>query len=109
MKSAIEILTEVRELLSEPGRWTQYASARNVSGDPVPPHSDEAVCFCAVGAFYKVGYPDSADPKKGNGYWAARQLVDDSRSDNRSLITLNDSYGRDAVLEVLDRAIEAAV
>lgn len=107
MKSAIEILTEVRGLLSEPGRWTQYASARNASGDPVPPRSDEAVCFCAVGAFYKVGYPESADPRKGNGYWEARQLVNDNL-DGRSIISVNDVDGRQAVLEALDKAIEAA-
>lgn len=108
MKSAIEILTEVRELLSEPGRWTQFAAARNASGDPVAPVSEEAVCYCAVGALHKVGLPDSASPLRNNSYWEARQLLNDCL-DGRSIISVNDVDGLQAVLEGLDKAIEAAV
>lgn len=40
----------VRELLSDPNRWTKCAHARDADGKAVLWTSDEAVCFCLAGA-----------------------------------------------------------
>lgn len=108
--SAIEILTGVRDLLSDPERWTQGASARNAAGEPIDVHSEDATCFCAVGAFYRVGFPDgnTADPVQDDVYWKARGLVDRLLPGTKSIIAVNDLDGREAVLNLLDKAIGAA-
>lgn len=108
--SAIEILTGVRDLLSDPERWTQGASARNVAGESVDLFSEDAVCFCAVGAFYRVSFPAAPDfenKDRDHAYWAARELLFPFLGD-KSLVDLNDGDGREAVLDALDKAIGAA-
>ena len=109
--SAIEILTGVRDLLSDPERWTQGASARDAKGRIVDVHSEDATCFCAVGAFYRVGFPEGNsyhDEEASRRYWKARDLVDRLVPGTKSIIGVNDLDGREAVLDLLDKAIEAA-
>lgn len=36
--------------------WTQCASAKNASGECVPPESEGAVCWCAIGAAAAVAH-----------------------------------------------------
>jgi hypothetical protein len=108
--SAIEILTGVRDLLSDPERWTQGASARNAKGEPVDVHSEEATCFCAVGALYRIAFPDGdcADPVQDEVYWKARWRAKEFLPEGKTLISVNDLDGREAVLDLLDKAIGAA-
>lgn len=109
--SAIEILTGVRDLLSDPERWTQGASARDAKGEPIDLYSEDAVCFCAVGAFYRVSFPTQdqfADDENERAYWDARDLVNRFLPNDGSLIGVNDLDGREAVLNLLDKAIGAA-
>jgi hypothetical protein len=44
---------KVKELLSDPSKWTQGANARDSRGIRVPSADPEATCFCIVGALLK--------------------------------------------------------
>lgn len=50
----LNLLTGMRELLSDPKKWTKGAYARNCQGYGVPFKSEEAVCFCLQGAAMKI-------------------------------------------------------
>jgi hypothetical protein len=49
-----EALRAARELLSDPKRWTKFSMAKNAKKIDVSPFSDEAVCFCSLGALERV-------------------------------------------------------
>lgn len=49
-----QVLSEAADLLEKPGAWGHSLFSVDAEGDPVMPFSDEAVCFCAVGAVAKV-------------------------------------------------------
>lgn len=49
-----DVLVKARELLAEPGRWTQETAARDAAGLPVGATSDAAVCWCLIGALDAV-------------------------------------------------------
>lgn len=55
--TAPEVLEAAADLLERPGAWTQGAFARDRKGWPQVSHDCRAICFCAVGAIYRVsGY-----------------------------------------------------
>lgn len=47
------LLTGMRELLTDPKKWTQGKYARTSEGYQVVPNSSTAVCFCLAGAALK--------------------------------------------------------
>ena len=48
---------KAHELLADPKHWTKRAYARDKDGQSVSAHSDEAVCWCVLGAIIKCyGY-----------------------------------------------------
>jgi hypothetical protein len=51
----LETLKAARDLISDPARWTQGEYARDANRIRTQIASDEAVCFCAQGAIYRVG------------------------------------------------------
>lgn len=50
----IEILKEVRAILDNPENWIKGAFARNSEGYVVNASSDDATCFCSLGAVRKA-------------------------------------------------------
>ena len=103
MKTTAQILKEARELLSSESRWTQGVIARDVIGVPVGAESDEAVCYCSLGAIDKVaGYQDAY-----SGNCATRKLQQVLQG---SVISFNDKQGRkhSEVLAAFDAAISLA-
>lgn len=56
MKTAKEILTCARELLSDPARWTKGAYARTTNKSSVASRSPEARCWCPLGAMLVCTY-----------------------------------------------------
>jgi hypothetical protein len=105
------VLKQVRELLSDPTKWTQGTSARDASGNAVDPKDPAATCFCVYGAVHHFA-PNDADAAVA--FDALDPFVDTVtvRAD-RSLISVNDGAvalkndlkPRDAVLSVLDAAL----
>lgn len=48
-------------LIDDPARWTQRVLARDENGTYVPPESDRARCWCALGALEYFGAPGFID------------------------------------------------
>jgi hypothetical protein len=46
----LPVLKQVRELLSNPRRWTKEAAARSAEGYPLDATASGAVCWCLFGA-----------------------------------------------------------
>lgn len=53
-KSAVEVLTEARELITPPERWTRGWYARDAEGREVDATDPNAVCFCSIGALCRA-------------------------------------------------------
>lgn len=49
-----QILTQARELISDPKRWTKGYFAKTALGAPCGSLSDRAICWCISGAINKV-------------------------------------------------------
>jgi hypothetical protein len=96
--TTLEVLRGMRELLSEPTRWTQDTNARSSDGDEVLYHSDLADCWCLDGALLKLTRHD------GDVYLAVRKALPVD-----VLCVWNDAPERThaEVLELLDKAIQS--
>jgi hypothetical protein len=94
--SAADVLERAADLLSMPGAWTQGESARNRSGEQVPPDSDAAVCWCLDGAYERVG-----------GQWGDRGWSALSKVIRSGPISWNDSPRRTQA-QVVAKLREAA-
>ena len=49
-----EALIKARKLIEKPENWTKGEPARNTEGIRVNPTSEEAVCWCSLGALVAV-------------------------------------------------------
>jgi hypothetical protein len=98
MTQLLPTLTAVRELLSSRERWTQGCMARNQSSLPVEPLDPSAVCWCLVGAMYKVN---------SNLPLLDRYKVVDAlyKKTDRGLMSINDAWSHPEVLSFLDEQI----
>lgn len=95
----LEILKAGRELISDPARWTQHTAARDEGGDWVSERSESAVCWCSIGALWKV-----ADWASEECSTAMSALEPDGPD---SLLAFNDTHTHAEVLAMWDRAIAA--
>ena len=114
---AIEVLRDVRELLSEPARWTTGEYARDAAGHETDPSDGRAVSWCGHGAIYACGIARGM-PTLGRiirddwttGFDWAKPLLDaldtiGLRFGFRDFIDANDRGGREAVLRIVEYAI----
>lgn len=105
MKSALELLKEARELISDKDRWTRGDLARDEYGHGVPYNSDRAVRWCSIGAIYR-----SAEFVQANDeVWEAkRQLAVAIGVPDVNIFALRqDRLGHEWALAGFDRAIAA--
>ena len=51
---------KMKELLSDPSKWTQRVNARNSNGIPTLSFASNAVCFCLYGAMCRC-YPNEEE------------------------------------------------
>ena len=49
-----EILVKARKLIEKPENWTKGTNARDTEGIAIDPKSEEAVCWCSIGALVAV-------------------------------------------------------
>lgn len=94
----LEILKAARETLSDPLRRTNYTEARNCYGLPTDPCDPNAMTWDATGALLKAN----------KGVWpmnAAIKVL--AKTNEPSLIYLNDNHSPDAMLAAFDKAIAA--
>ncbi len=93
--TTLEVLVEARKLIALPEHWTQNVFARTLEGNPTATLSLGAVCWCSVGAIYKVSSCHN------HGALAALKKV--ART---SLAKYNDNHTHAEVLSMFDRAIQ---
>lgn len=93
------VLTSARDLIAKENRWTQGALAHDDQGKDIAPESDNARCFCILGALRRVAMQIGNDDAK---FHAQKILKKVCGSD---LISFNDSHGHKDVVRVFDRAI----
>ena len=49
-----QVLMQALDIIDTPGKWTKEVYARDRDGSPTFPNSNNAVCFCSLGAVQKV-------------------------------------------------------
>lgn len=105
MNPVLEALKEGRETISNPARWTQAAYARPAGkAGIVSSDSRDAVCWCSVGALFKVRW------KYGHQATNAAEDILDRIAIERDggvlgMIGYNDRHTHAEVLAVWDEAI----
>lgn len=50
----VQVLRQAADLVEPPGRWTTKYHARDEVGNPVYPMAPSAVCWCIIGACYRI-------------------------------------------------------
>lgn len=98
MTQILPTLTAVRELLTKPSHWTKGFLARDKHGYSVDPIDASAVCWCLVGAIYKVN-EDLPLLERTRIKTAIYSRV------SRGLMVMNDSLTHPEVLSFLDEQI----
>ena len=104
MNTVTELLIEARDLISEPGRWTQGVYACDALGYAIDWGSPEAVCWCATGAICKAAESIQEHGKR-------RALIERATVELRIAIghngvtAFNDHRTHAEVLAAFDRAI----
>ncbi len=97
--TALDVVREVRVLLSDRNKWTQSKIAADVNGYLTPSDSPAACKWCLRGAINKVCN------QKAELIAATVALL--SPHTRHSLTAVNDYEGYDTVLAVLDKALVA--
>jgi hypothetical protein len=113
-----EILTAARALIADRDSWCQGALAQDNLGIEVRPESEEAVCWCAIGAFERICFRERDSSPSYELAWASKDLFGESIPDLNDnghdwiADSLSEDEWRDechkAVLAVYDKAIADA-
>lgn len=98
-KDALVGLKKIKELFRDKGKWTSHAWARDATGRRCWGSSPLAVCWCLGGAM-------SMTAQRSSQLWAVRNALIDADFDGLGIIGVNDIGGYDAVMILLDIAIE---
>ena len=107
--SAKEILVAARELLSDPDHWTKLVLAKTVNNEPKEPTDPEAVCWCSIGALYKVtGISVSLPDSSATIVYAAQRKLEEALGNDLGIDEFNDCSEHKEVLELFDKAIQNA-
>lgn len=103
---ALAALTKAQDLIRDPDHWTQRSYARDRTGNDTPVWSDDAHCFCTLGALRRVVGDD-----RGALYVACRNLIDDATISiipEMTTVEFNDRFSHEAVMKLWDKARELA-
>lgn len=101
-----DLLINAKALINTPDKWTQGHFARDRLGLEISPRTDQAVCFCSLGAMMRVNYDEPYIPAvkalgraiTGDdtiGYYGAFQAVHE----------FNDKHTHAEVMGMFDKAI----
>jgi len=114
----VQALTAARELLSNKAKWTTRLYAKGKHKESVDPISEEATCFCSLGALMRVnGHSKDIYDRLDGGLAgedalheaATRMIRKYARNEGvNGTVGFNDQYGHAKVLEMFDLAIELA-
>lgn len=95
----LSTLNKVRDLLTDPAKWTQNTSARNADGHEEIIESPAATCWCLYGAILKVRDPEG--PAFGSE--VTLDYLDDSL--DMAIGRFNDTHTHAEVIQFLDKSI----
>jgi hypothetical protein len=107
-----EILMNAQALIANPANWTQGNFAKDINNVDTNILSDDAVCFCSIGAVRKVVGLDSFyfgldSDEKRSYYFSAYKFLEDS-VDGLFVAAFNDSSTHAQVMEMFETAIALA-
>ena len=100
----VEILEKARALISDKNRWAKGYFAKDKAGRNCSTRSQDAVCFCSLGALCKVMDIHFMDVTGKPATEALRKEV----PAGTDIAGFNDSGSHAEVLALFDRAIAAA-
>lgn len=103
----IELLKETRHLLQR--GWCQRAWARDIQGNPVDFTSNEAECFCFMGAILRAVVNLDTPPSIRDRAEDFLRSVISANGEVGGLVLFNDAEDRtlSEVLKILDEAISS--
>lgn len=104
-KSALTVLREARELISDPKRWTQQVYAKDGLDQPRLGYDSRAVCWCADGALQRVCPNELAEPRAEARNQLERAALN---SFSKGYVWVNDTLGHSDILKCFDAAIASA-
>lgn len=93
MQTVKEILVAARAIIADEENWTQGAYAKDKDGTSIGANYSSAVCFCSIGAIYKI----TISP------FDAMKVLRNHMED--SIIKFNDEHTHKEVLAAWDEAI----
>lgn len=102
MTQVVKLLQDARNLISKPENWTQDDFAKTADGSGTYSCSDEAVCWCSLGALIKVSPPDENNQTKKPAKLALRKAM------GGAIAIFNDAHTHAEVIAAWDKAIELA-
>lgn len=70
-----DVLAKAKELLADPSKWTRKALARTANGHEVPPSSEFACRFCALGAIAHITGEDNDRDGASDAYVRAEMAL----------------------------------
>ena len=91
----LETLKAARDLISDPARWTQGWFAKNARGENVNSFSENAVCFCVLGALDRTH----------NSTPAVKDILNRHLPLEHNISSFNDTHTHPEVLALFDAAI----
>lgn len=101
MKTELEIIKQMKFILSDKRNWTQGACARDAHGEPVLTISSYCCSFCLVGVWIKC----SQEEPFATNYNAFQKIEQSARAlFDLSPAQVNDQLGYEAVMKVLDHS-----
>ena len=97
------VVTDVLTLLSDPTKWTQGENARNARGEATSPISEDAVCWCVLGAvrYCSVDAMQAFDVRDALNRYTRRTRMQTPEG-------INDRYKHTEVLTMLRSFLEAS-
>lgn len=103
MRATKQQLIEAKALIQDKKNWTVRVFARDAKGFDVPPNSEDATCFCAMGALAKVMGKDYIDYRADEVVSLNAAALDMGYI---SAAKLNDHAGHEKVMLMFKKAIE---
>lgn len=107
MRTGLDVLIEMKQLIEKPEHWGQYSIAQRQDGCPTTPIDPQAHSFCLLGAFDKAtfgGWDGCAEANR-----TAKDALFKSLSQTQhrgSLATYNDTHTHSEVMSLIDNAME---
>jgi hypothetical protein len=96
-------LRELRQLLEDPARWTQFTAARNANGARANPLSPVAVRWCLVGAIQRIA--SCVGTRRSQLHRALQNAASERWGVAVPVSHFNDSARHHELLDVIDLAI----